>query len=211
MSRKRKPDKKPPMRVIVREDQSGWAPPGPGHPSYRAWLYSGDEFGRVFNGGSGQGAMAVKETRSYAPSATEDFNDRETFKIVYNARLAKLTDDEREVLRLQRKTEQQRTEVVIAAGDLVAYQRMGYALQPGSSHIVERRGLPPLECVKVTATIEIEIEHASPDEYGMRLEGDEATPERRYSYSDIAEKMGITTERVHSLVKSAMRKMRARP
>lgn len=185
-NRKKKPVVKP-LRVIVREDQSGWAPPSPGHPAYRAWLYSGDEYGREFKGG--EGAMVVRETRSYAPAPTVIGDDDAAIRISFDSRVANLTDDEREVLRLQGKlTQRIERRQVIAAGELVDYQRDGYTLVPGSAHTVERTSLPSLECVEVVGYEIVQVE--------------------QLSYVAIGERMDIDPERVHSLVKSAMRKMR---
>ena len=104
--------------------------------------------------------------------------------------LARLTDLEREVLKLQGKLkhriEERRT---IAAGELSSWLRDGYTLIPGSETTVEREGQPSISCVDVVGSDVIEA--------------------GKLNYEDIAERLGITYRQVNSLVSSANRKLRA--
>lgn len=181
----------PKERVIIRDNDPTEFNPNGAWRLRRTWLFSGDEHGNEFRYDSlGPGVVKCKETRSYAPAPTQD-DGRDDQVTAVESRLATLTDDEYEVLRLQGKlSERVEQRLIIAAGDLVDYQRDGYSLVPGSAHEVERVGMAPVECVVVVGYEVVQVEQSS--------------------HGDIGERMGITPERVHSLVKSAMRKMRAR-
>ncbi len=160
----------------------------------RTWLFSGDAQGRDYRHNPAElspEVLRVHETRSWAPRTISDEEDCGPIQLAFEAKLASLSDDEREVLQRQGKlTERVEQRLAIAAGDLVLYQRDGYTLVPGSARTVERRGMAALEVVEVVGYECVQVE--------------------ALSYAQIAEQMGIAVERVHSLVKAAMRKMRAR-
>lgn len=162
----------------------------------RAWLYSGDEHSdKPFSGvdplAIGYTIMPVHETRSYSPPRDDRESQEERVEREgrFATALAKLTDTERDVLKLQgRILERVEQRIWIIAGQLVEYQRNGYTLIPGSAYTVEREGLPAVEVVEV---------------YGYEV----IAPER-LDYETIGERLSLSVSQVHRAVKGANRKMR---
>jgi hypothetical protein len=160
---------------------------------YRAWLYAEDEHGtRIPATPSNFEGMQVKETRTYvsAPSTTRETIEERTEREGLSNRIrASLTEREVAVLKAQGKLcERLERRMEIYAGELEAYQRNGYTLIPGTAHMVEREGLPDVECVEV---------------FGYEVEQVE-----KLDYQQTAELLGLTFDQVKYAVKSANKKLR---
>jgi hypothetical protein len=174
-----------------------------------------NRLGRCCDACMHQHIVPIKETRSWAPRPVES-STRETMeeRVAREGKIeriyASLTADERLVLEYQGKL-QERVEVrtVIAAGDLVDYQRDGYTLIPGSDRMVERPGLPPLECVDVYGHECVSTERVaiSGDGEWMDGNGNQRTVKRK-TYAEIAAMLGKSISLVNKLVASAHAKLR---
>jgi DNA-binding CsgD family transcriptional regulator len=165
-----------------------------GRVLFRTWLYSSDRDNKDLRHSSddlGPMVVRVKETRSYTPRvdlASEARAEKADRERRYQEALASLTPLERDVLRHQGKLKhRQEVRIVIAAGDLVEYQRNGYTLIPGSSRDVERSGLSPVTCVEVYGYEDIQVEPID--------------------YHEIARLLEISVYQVHRAVKGANKKM----
>lgn len=104
-----------------------------------------------------------------------------------------LTEEEKQVLELERGLiERVYERFEILAGDLVAYQRKGYSLIPGTQRMAERAGgLAPIETVEVNGY-----------EY-RQTEG--------LNYEQVAARMGKTWRQVKRITLEARKKLRTGP
>lgn len=161
----------------------------------RAMFYSTEEFGRRKKQLERDPDLTwyvvpCKETARHALSGGETDQDSTTFKDGMRQKIAEtLTQQEREVLHLQRKllafVEQR---IRIPAGDLEHHIKTGATLIPASEEIEQRAGLPDITTVLIVERVQVQVD--------------------QLTQAEIAERLGITVRQCRRIVQSANRKLR---
>jgi len=160
---------------------------------FSTWLYSGDRDGKDLRYAKlGDHVVRAKETRCHAP-APVSFKEGEEALLEKRAQrkkvIDKLTELERAVFEMQGKLKTlEWVRTTIVAGDLVAAQREGFSLVPGTAREEERANVGVVQVVDVIGQEYVETEVLNREE--------------------IAAELGVSLHQVKRAIVSANKKLR---